>query len=319
LQQGISIQESKITVKDYFKEWLSRRHNLSQNTKKLYKTFLNNHLNFFENVQLNDVTPLMVQRFIDSLHQRYSSGYVKRIYSILRKGLNDAVNLELIRRNVADQIEKPREQREKPIEVFTVEELKEFIKIAEKTTRYAIAFKILAHTGMRRGELLALTWDDIDFERKTIRINKTLLKHQRTIQHSTKTKQSTRVIAISNYLVEELKKHKQIQEIEKAENENYEDNNLVICTVNGTSVYVDNLTRAFRNTYKKMKLEKDITLHSLRHTHATLLLQQNVHMKVVSERLGHASIKMTMDTYSHLLPSIQETAAEKFEQLFEEE
>src|SRR5699024_11016907 len=152
-----------------------------------------------------------------------------------------------------------------------------------------------------------------------IRVRKRVVKAakgtDRYIQEGTKANDG-RNIAIPNSLIPDIIKHKEIQQLEQEENE-YEDNNLVIATQNGKIVCPDNFTRIFRNTLKRSGIDKELTLHSLRHTHATLLLMKDVHMKIVSERLGHGSIKITMDTYSHLLPNMDVEAMEKFDELFD--
>lgn len=173
---------------------------------------------------------------------------------------------------------------------------------------------------MRRGELLALTWGKVDFDNNTILINKKVVLAakgtNRYLQDGTKTNDGRR-IAIPLSLKEDLLKHKEIQNTEKQTNE-YEDNNLVIATQNGKVVSPNNFTRIFRNTLRASGIKKELTLYSLRHTHATLLLLQGVHMKIVAERLGHSSIKMTMDTYSHLLPNMDHDAMLQFDKLFNE-
>lgn len=171
---------------------------------------------------------------------------------------------------------------------------------------------------MRRGELLALKWDRVDLDNKTITVNKRVVKAalgtDRYLQNGTKNTKERR-IAISDDLIQDIIKHQEIQQIEKETNK-YDDKNLVIATQNGNVVSPDNLTRIFRNTLKASGINKKLSLHALRHTHATLMLAREAQMKVVSERLGHSSINITMDIYAHLLPNMDHEAVGKFGEIF---
>lgn len=303
----------------YVTEWLHGRRDLGENTKSNYDIMLRNHIiPFFNDYKINTVQPIDMRNFIDGLFDKgLSSSGVMKNYNIINKMFNELVKMNMLRTNPCNHIEKPSETSGK-IQVFDRDELIEFLEFAEGYTRYAFGFKLAAATGMRRGELLALKWDRVDLDGMTIQINRKVVRAakgtDRYIQDGTKTGDGRR-IAIPPSLKEDLIRHKKLQQIEKEENE-YEDNNLVIATQNGKVVDPDNFTRIFRNTLKASGIEKELSLHSLRHTHATLLLLQGVHMKIVSERLGHSSIKMTMDTYSHLLPNMDFEAMERFEELF---
>lgn len=304
----------------YIQNWLDGRRNLQDNTINVYRTYINNYIiPYFKDKQVNKIKPIDVKNFLDSMHDKgLSSATIKKTYNILNKFFNDQVKMKMLKENPCDLIEKPREQS-KEIEVFDENELKQFLEFAEGYTRYAFAFKLAAYTGLRRGELLALRWQDIDLERKIINVRNRVVKAKlgtdEYLQAGTKTSNG-RIVSFSENLKREFIKYKQIQQVEKETNE-YEDNDLVICTQNGKFVNVDNLTRIFRNTLKASGINKKLSFHALRHTHATLMLKAGVPMKVVSERLGHSSIKVTMDTYAHLLPSMDQDAVEKFERLFD--
>ncbi|EIJ81813.1 integrase family protein [Bacillus methanolicus PB1] len=312
--------EIEENMQDYIQEWLDGRRNIGDNTRSTYQIHLTNHIKpFFKNKTVNQVNPIDVKRFLDSLHEKeLSTATVKKSYNILNRFFNDLVKMKMLRENPCDGIEKPKEQNKK-VEVFDEKELKEFLKFSEGYTRYSFAFKLAAHTGLRRGELLALQWRDIDLDNKTIYVRKRLVRAaigtDRYMQDGTKTSIG-RFVSFSEQMKKEFIKYKQLQDYEKESNE-YEDNDLVIATQNGKFVSVDNLSRIFRNTLKASPVNKQLSFHALRHTHATLMLKAGVQMKVVSERLGHSSIKITMDTYSHLLPSMEQDAVERFERLFE--
>lgn len=305
----------------YIQEWHDGRKNINDNTRYVYQIQLNQHIKpFFNNMTVNQVKPLDIKRFLDHLHTKeLSSSTIKKSYNIINRFYNDLVKMKMAKENPCDGIiEKPKERNNK-IEVFDEKELKEFLIFAEGYTRYAFAFRLAAYTGLRRGELLALQWEDIDLDNRTIHVRKRLIRAasgtDRYMQDGTKTS-AGRFVSFSEKMKKDIIKYKEMQEFEKATNE-YEDNDLVIATKNGKFVSVDNFSRIFRNTLKASPVDKKLKLHALRHTHATLMLMAGVHMKVVSDRLGHSSIKITMDIYSHLLPSMEHEAVEKFDRLFD--
>ncbi|WP_054753939.1 tyrosine-type recombinase/integrase [Piscibacillus salipiscarius] len=127
-----------------------------------------------------------------------------------------------------------------------------------------------------------------------------------------------RNISLNKYIIEELLKHKEIIELEKVDNQNhYQDNNLVVCTEIGTPCHPRNLLRLLYSHIEQSGVSR-IKFHDLRHTHASLLLLADVNIKIISERLGHASIRITLDTYAHLLPNMQKEAIKKLDTLFGE-
>lgn len=312
--------EVEDNMAEHIQQWLIGRRNLSDNTRSVYQTQLENHIKpFFKDMAVNQIKATDIQMFLNSMYEKeLSSATVKKAYNIVNKFYNDLLKSQQIRYNPCNGIEKPKETNKK-IEILDEKELKAFLAFAEGYTRYAFAFKLAAHTGMRRGELLALQWEDIDTDRNTINVRKKLVRAamgtDRYLQEGTKTSLG-RFVSISEQMKKDIMKHKEMQEFEKKRND-YEDNDLVFATQNGKFVSVDNFSRIFRHTLKSSPVNKIVTFHALRHTHATLMLKAGVQMKVVSDRLGHSSIKITMDTYAHLLPSMETEAVEKFERLFD--
>lgn len=312
--------EVEENMAEHIQVWIDGRRNLSDNTRSVYQIQLDNHIKpFFNNKAVNQIKATDVQMFLNSLYDKdLSSATVKKAYNIVNKFYNDLLKRQEIKYNPCNGVEKPKETNKK-IEIFDEKELKEFLAFADGYTRYAFAFRLAAHTGLRRGELLALQWSDFDLDRKTIHVRKRLIRAamgtDRYMQEGTKTSIG-RFVSFSEQMKEDIIKHKEMQEYEKATNE-YKDNDLVIATHNGKFVSVDNFSRIFRNTLKSSTIDKKLSFHAIRHTHATLMLKAGVQMKVVSDRLGHSSIKITMDTYAHLLPSMETEAIEKFERLFE--
>ncbi|WP_246005864.1 site-specific integrase [Brevibacillus gelatini] len=158
-----------------------------------------------------------------------------------------------------------------------------------------------------------MQWKDIDFENGFLRVTQILSHDGKEILPYTKTKSGTRTIDLPDETIAELKKHKVRIAKEKlaAGPDLYTDLDLVVCSENGTPTNAGNIRRAFNSAIEKANVPK-IRFHDLRHTHATLLLKQGANPKIVAERLGHADTRITLDTYSHLLPSMQKETAKQF-------
>jgi len=201
---------------------------------------------------------------------------------------------------------------------LSTEEVTRFLEAA-KETDYYVYFATLLWTGLRRGELLALRWRNLDLVKATLTVVETAYKlgNGDYIIKEPKTAQSRRTVSLPLSLVEVLKVYRIDQELLRIQlGVSLKADSFVFIRPDGSPINPNAVTLAFRRIIKKAGL-KDIRVHDLRHTHATLMLKAGVNPKVVSERLGHANISITLDIYSHVLPGMQEAAAEKFDKLFE--
>ena len=173
-------------------------------------------------------------------------------------------------------------------------------------------------TGVRRGELLGLSWDAVDLDAGRLAITRTLIEGRGAPQFSEpKTKRGRRSVALDAGTVDALREHRERQLDERlAWGPAYEPHDLVFCREDGTPIWPRTFSRFFDHHVRDAGLPK-IRLHDLRHTHATLALEAGVHPKVVQERLGHSSIAITLDIYSHAIPAMQEDAAETIAALLE--
>ena len=170
---------------------------------------------------------------------------------------------------------------------------------------------------MRPEEYLAIRWSDIDFERSTAQVRRALVRHKKTVSfQEPKTARSRRTVYLPAPLLEKLKAHKRRQAVERIKlGEDWASFDLVFCSVEGTPLSIPNLTyRYFRPILETAKLPR-IRLYDLRHSCATLLLIAEENPKVVSERLGHSTIVLTLDTYSHVLPTLQQGATSRLEKM----
>ncbi|MBN2074339.1 MAG: site-specific integrase, partial [Dehalococcoidales bacterium] len=195
-------------------------------------------------------------------------------------------------------------------------ELIQFLETAKQSKYYPL-FATALYTGMRRSELLALRWIDIDFIFSQISVSRSLhqLKNGSYVFTQPKSAKSKRTIALSSFAILTLREHYERQEAIRAEvGKPISDNDLVFSTPDGNPWRPNTITRAWHDMAVKAGV-KPIRLHDARHTHASLMLKQGIHPKIVQERLGHSTIAMTLDIYSHVTPGLQQAAAESFENL----
>jgi len=232
-------------------------------------------------------------------------------HACLHKACKDAVRWGHISRNPLDAADPPRKKGDgsKEMKTWSREQLKAFLE-AMKEERLSPLWHTIAMTGMRRGEAIGLRWIDVDLEAGRIAVRRALIPSGRdVIVSEPKTVKGRRVIAIDPGTVEVLKGQAPRQLDEQKEwDDAWVESSLVFTQENGAALDPETLTRYWRQAVKKAMLPT-IRLHDLRHTHATLALQAGIYPKVVSERLGHATVSITLDTYSHAIPAMQEEAA----------
>jgi integrase len=222
-------------------------------------------------------------------------------------------------RNPAEFVIPPRPSRVK-MAILSPNEIARFLEVASETSYYTF-FSTLLCTGMRRGELLALRWRNLNIEHAVIYVIETAFKlgNGEYVIKEPKTPHSRRAVSLPASLLTLLRQY-------RLDRENFyhqigahlTEDDFVFSQADGKPLNPNAVTLAFRRIIKKAKLNH-VRVHDLRHTHATLMLKAGVHPKIVSERLGHANIGITLDTYSHVLPGLQEAAMEKFDRIFIEE
>ena len=235
---------------------------------------------------------------------------VQYTHVTIHKALADAVKGQLIPRNVAGQATPPRPQTKEPT-TWTASDLRAFLAHVEED-RLNAAYLLAAAAGLRRGEVLGLRWRDVDMAGGRLAVVQTLLHVRNELAFSTpKTAKGRRSVALDTRTIEALRAHRRAQVEERlALGPGYQDGDLVFAREDGAPLWPDSFSRAF-NRHAKAAALPAIRFHDLRHTHATLALQAGVHPKVVSERLGHATVSITLDTYSHAIPVMEEEAAER--------
>jgi integrase len=207
-------------------------------------------------------------------------------------------------------------ERVTKIHTWTAEQVQTFLSEVADDPLYP-AWRMAFATGMRRGEILGLPWSGVDLKRSRLSVTRSLVTvNGRTEFSPPKTSKGRRVVALDRETVAVLRSHRATQAQQKLLlGPMHEDHDLVICQPIGRPIDPDGFSKKFRRQVKNLGLPP-IRLHDARHTHATMALQAGVHVKVVSERLGHSSIALTLDTYSHAIPAMQEEAAEQIAALF---
>ena len=238
----------------------------------------------------------------------------------LHKALKNAVKAGLLVRNVSEAVDTPKIQRPE-MHVMSETDLHIFLEYAKDTPYYALFYTSL-FTGMRRAELLALRWSDVDLELCQLSITRSMqyiasaVPENRIRFKEPKTAKSRRLIALSPSTAITLREHK-VKQSELRQSLGYpdlSDSDLVFSHYDGSPLLPNSVTHAWIKLARHCGLQ-GIRLHDARHTHASLLLKQGVHPKIVQERLGHGSIQITLDTYSHVAPGLQQAAANKFDDI----
>jgi integrase len=262
--------------------------------------------------KLAKLTALDVQRlYRDRLDSGLSPSTVNKIHTVLHKALSQAVRWELIPRNPTDAVKAPRPVSEE-MHPLSAEEARRLLEAAKDVELQAL-YVLAVHTGMRQGELLGLKWSDVDLENRRLSIQRTLTRINNG-KHVTlgdpKTRKSRRTVGLTPQAVDALRRHlaRQMADIERL-GDSYQDQGLVFSTKVGTPINPSNLRQRSLAPLLKRAGLPHIRFHDLRHTCATLLLGKGVHPKFVQELLGHATIAITLDTYSHVLPSMGDQAA----------
>ena len=238
-----------------------------------------------------------------------SPSTVRYVHAVIRKALGDAVRWNLVARNVADAADPPRQKRTQ-MQTWNAEQLRTFLESVQGDPLYT-AFALAATTGMRRGEVLGLTWKNVDLAAARVSITQalTVVGGYELQFPEPKTASGRRMIALDLQTVDALREHRAAQLVDcSLMGDAYQDQDLVFADGDGTPIHPRSFSRAFVDHVKRVGVRR-IRLHDLRHTHATLALEAGVHPKVVSERLGHASVTITLDTYSHALRAMQKAAA----------
>ena len=321
---GLVYDAGKLTVGEYLDRWLadSVKGTVKETTYASYAYVTRVHISpALGRVKLKNLTPAHVRGFYgDKTRSDLSPATVKKMHVVLRKALSQAVSDGLIPRNAADDVKPPRVSAPgEEIKPLDSEGCAAFLE-ASRGERLEALYVLAVHCGLREGELLALCWEDVDLEavKPALLVRRTLTRGEDgrgwIVGASTKSGKGRRV-RLTQRAAAALKDHRKRQLEERMRLAGlWQDQGLVFASETGSLLNPSNLrNRSFRRIKTRAGVREDLRFHDLRHTCATLLLGEGVNVKVISEMLGHASITITLNTYSHVLPDMQDSAADAME------
>ncbi len=308
--QGTLIATGDQTLSVFLTSWLqdTAQPRLRDRTYIRYRELIMLHiLPNVGKVKLQKLSPQHLQKLYNTkLEEGYAPQTVQHIHRLLHRALNDAVKWNLLARNVCDAVDSPRVPK-KEMKVFTAEQAQQFLECARDDALEAL-YVVALTTGMRQGELLGLKWSDIDFTCERLQVVRTIarIRHKGFVVLEPKTAKGRRSINLTPLALDALKRHRIRQnEARLGVGEIWDDQGWIFCNSVGKPLEVSNIIRrSFHPLLEKAGVPK-LRFHDLRHSAATLLLSLNIHPKVVQELLGHSTIVVTLDTYSHVLPSMQ--------------
>ncbi|MBM7571564.1 site-specific integrase [Aquibacillus albus] len=318
VNDGTFFEESPEQFNVYISRWFntSYKRSVEESTATSRWYLIDKHLiPAFYHRKLNEISPFEIDSFYaDKIDNGYSPAYIRQMHNVLNQSFQQAVKWRLIKNNPVQDTSPPK-VRNKEKQVWNVDQVNHFIKVIDNH-HTKIPYVLAIYTGMRRGEILGLKWSDVDLDKGKINIKRSLcfISKKGLTFKEPKTSKSKRQISISKQLIKMLMNHKEYREgLQVKFGIAYVDNDMVVSTDDGKPMDPRNLLRQFYLHMEKAKLPK-LSFHDLRHTHATILMQIGENPKVVSERLGHSRVGITLDLYSHVSDDLQERAAEKFEE-----
>ena len=325
MNTGSYVEPAKMTVGEYLDRWLAdyAKHSVAGKTFERYEDIVERHLKpDLGHIALPKLKPLQIQGlYSKALTEGRSDGRgglspqtVLHCHRVLRGALQQAVRWQLLAQNPADAVKPPRPVR-KQMRALDDAGIKKLLDTARGTRLYWPVL-LAVSTGMRRGEFLALRWGSVDLDRSTLSVCEALEETRQGLAFKQpKTARSRRTVDLPSFLADEMRTAKvECAKQKLALGPAYDDQDLVFPNLNGSPWPPDSFSTAFVALARKAGFE-GFRLHDLRHTHATQLLRQGVHPKIVSERLGHATVSITLDLYSHVLPGLQSAAIQDFDNL----
>lgn len=362
VKSGKYLKGEKMTYQEYSALWLSEyaEKQMERTSIERCESSLNNIiLPAIGHLKLSEIQPLHLTRLYSELTEKgynqngkqkpYSARTIKRIHQIISSSLNTAIYWQLIERSPCQRVKPPKVEKQADVKHFTLEQAQAFLNQldipytvahwgrtkkdgTESKKHYEekeipLQFKVLFHLaifgGFRRWELIALTWDDINFQDHTITINKASARTKDgIITKAPKTFSSNRTVTIPVNTINLIRKYKTEQQRYCLSLGTYwKGSNYLFIQDDGKQMDISTPNKVFKKViriYNETHEDKlpEITLHGLRHTSATLLIAQNVDIKTVSNRLGHSETSTTMDIYTHALQKQDELAAESLGELF---
>lgn len=335
IKNGLNVDFKDAILGELFRAWLFEVVKLSvkPSTFDKYEGIYRNYIKDSEiyGLKINLTKSIQIQRYYNKLYKSgKSSSVIKNLNKLLKAFFNYAVNEGYLMRNPCVKIVIPNANKEakSEIETFTDEEIKKFTEVLNNHRLKAL-FMLDFGTGLRQGELLGLKWTDIDFEKKELKVQRTIKqvtiidgdgnREYKTIEQIPKTKNSIRTVPIPSSLIPILKEHRNRQKEEKLKAGpaylNDIETGYVFTTELGNTIDARNLTRIYKKLLGKAGI-KYKKFHAIRHTFATKLFERGIPLKTISELLGHSDISITANIYTHVIPKVKTNAVETLNDLF---
>jgi integrase len=319
VDDGFPVSSDRAKVGVFLTRWLTEvaRPSVRPSTFVRYQQLAGHAVRGVGHLPLAKLSPLDLQKLYAQLGQRLAPRTVGHCHRLLHKALADAVRFGLVHRNVCDGVRPPRVAR-KEMRVLDADQARALLDAAAGDPLEEALYTLALHAGLRLGELLALKWTDFDSDARRLTINRTV-RHMAgggAVEGEPKSARSRRNVLLTPQALAALGRHRIRQTEQRLRATRWDDRSLIFTNGVGRHIQANNLLRrSFRPLLARAGLPA-IRFHDLRHSCATLLLLAGVHVKVVSEILGHSNIGITLDTFSHVLPSMQAEAAAKMEALF---
>ena len=314
---GVLVVPSNQLLRDYLAEWVDKgKPGVRPRTRESYRWQIIRYINpRLGDYRLDQLTPLHIQELVNDMTARgLSPRTVRYTHSVLKAAINQAIRWRMLAHNPATVVELPKRER-KEMRALSPEEANAFLDSA-RGDRWEMLWELLLVSGLRPGEALALKWTDVEWNECRLRVQRTLVRDESDGWQfeAPKTDRSRRSVVVPKTTIESLRKHRVRQaEARLQRSESYAELDLIFANSAGDPLdYRVTVRRHFKPIVKAAGLAP-LRPYDLRHTCATLLLASGEHPKVVAERLGHASTVMTLDVYSHVLPTMQEAAADKLD------
>lgn len=331
IEKGLYIEPSKLTFKDFVEKWIQdyAESNLDPKTLHRYKEILDSRiLPAMGHLRLDQIKPMHLVEFYKNLQEDgirrdgkpggLSPKTILQHHRIISSILNDAVQWQIIKENPAARVKPPR-VRKKKTECYDKEQTMALLAALDgEPLKYKAMVMLAIATGLRRGELLGMEWQDVDFENNTIDIHKAsqYIPGKGVFVKSPKTEESNRLITVPASVMVLLKEYKKQQAEKKLKAGSlWKGSDRLFTTWDGRPMHPDTITKWFPKFLERHNLPH-IRFHDLRHLNATLLIAEGVPLKNVSKRLGHSNISTTADLYAHALRSVDQEAADKLDDLF---
>lgn len=321
------VNEKKITFEEFSKMWMENyAKSVKVSTVRVRNHELNNLYKYFAQIPMRDITKLKYQKALNKMSETLSHRTVAGIHITAGMVFKKAIEWEVMKNNpaefakVANEIKTVDDLEDQEIKFLEKEELGKLLSTAKELglEHDYLMFSLLAFSGMRVGEMLALKWSDIDFKSNTISIKKTLYNPTNNLEKyellTPKTKASIRTISIDQSIIDLLRRHKKYQNEQILAN-GYKSKDFIIMKKEGYPELQKTVNSRMQRLMKGAGINKQLTPHSLRHTHASLLIEAKAGLNEIKERLGHGDINTTSNIYTHITKNVEEKTSQQFAKL----